>query len=180
MDIFDLACKKMDSIPCAATTIRATAVAAGFTGALPLLVVYRSFQHEDEFKASLALNTSAAMLEFMQLASFPLLIELSQSTDALMFSEKRIGYHTHVIVALDGTHADSISLIQSLRTLAASYEGRCAFTYLDVSKETDYISTLIADLQIAAEDAPVAIIVKSAKTEVRQRMLKILFMLSQF
>ena len=168
VDLYDLACKKVEIVPCALSKSTVTAAATG-VASLPSVVVYRNFANEPATKLADAslFNSSTEIMEFMQLSAFPSLVELTKDTDTLLFSDKRIGYNIHVLVALDKSLLSSQELISALRTQADEYSGRCAFAYIDTGSPTPYTTTILNDLGITQDKAPVAMIIRSAKTEVQ-------------
>ena len=169
IDHFDLACKKMATLKCAVTIDFSPLALSDSDVKRPTVAVIRSFEKEaqvvfttDEMK----LSSSSEMLQFIQSVSYPNLVKFSQDNDELMFSDKRPGYQTHILLIVDPAKADQIKFLDSIRLVAAQYNGQCVFIHIDPTETNTYVQSILSDIVIPSDTTAAALIIKSAKTEV--------------
>lgn len=168
IDHFDLACKKMATLKCSVTSDYSSLPLG--TLRTPTLAVIRSFEKEPEVihtSNQTKLESSSEMLQYIQSAAYPSLVKFSQSNDDLMFSEKRPGYHTHVLLIIDPKNVQEQTFLDSVRILAEEFNGQCIFVHIDPTDKSTYVQSILSDIVIPADVTAAAMIVKSKKTEVQ-------------
>jgi hypothetical protein len=163
---FDLACKKASLPGCA------TVKSSGKT----YLAMYRNYPGEDERVTLDGVVTndgavgSQEMLQFMQTAGYPNVVEFREENDHLMFDDKRPGFNTHVIFFLDSATIDAgqkKTFLDSVRSLAATYKTRAVFIHLDTTDRSQYVRQILDDVQVGPKDTPAVMIIQSAETKVQ-------------
>ena len=179
INAFDSACKKAGlQQTCAITKNRETTTT--------YLAMYRNFADEDSkvildgvVKAGESHSISSIeMMQFLQTAGYPNLVNFQEENDPLMFSEYRPGFNTHIIFFLDdaATAAAAVTpadvdkqqaFMTSIRALAATYKTRAVFIHLNTADRSPYVTQILADVNVSSIDAPTVMIIKSAETKVQ-------------
>lgn len=73
------------------------------------------------------------MYSWIQKYSYPNLVKFSIKNEPHMFSSKRSGYNTHVLIILDPASDNADETLEGLRELGSSsdYLGKCVFIHID-------------------------------------------------
>jgi hypothetical protein len=161
---FDLACMKSNLYTCAYTETAEINKAAGIP--FPSIFVQRMYDNEDSIiYADESIFLSSHKLEdFLYQHAFPRILPVSKDNQDAIFSTDRPGYDTHVVVVGNSASSAMDSVFGVLRELYPKYWDKCVFTSVDTSSESEYVSNVLADIQVPKTSTAIMAI----KTQVSQ------------
>lgn len=164
--VFDFACKKFFTIPCAVSDN--VTEADMLHVAIPSIVILRLFADEEFHMVAppKALGNVRELVKWMQMAGFPALTEYSEDNEELIYSLKRLGFNTHVVTVVDSRAESGTSVIDSARQMARAHGGRAVFSYADAASSSPFVQSFIDGLGITGGDIPTVLIAQSTPSDI--------------
>jgi thiol-disulfide isomerase/thioredoxin len=156
LDSFEYACKKIQRLKCALGNDGSFFLDNGQSNAG--VVMIRNFDKETSVVTApdTVLAKGDALFGWMQIASYPTFPIFNEENADLLFTDKRPGYNTHVLIVLDPTTLESKELLESIRSNVVShtaFEGNCVFAYVDHTNESDlFVQGTLNDIGLPSEE----------------------------
>lgn len=163
-------CKKFDYVPCYKTKSpilsRYMNISLDSQGAL---VLSRHFKGEEGFYFATEndLTSVDSIFTWLQASAYPFLVEFLEENDDLMFSSRRRGFETHVILIMDSSLQGGLEFLHAFREAGIKYKGKCVFAHINTSSEDRYIDHILNDIGVSKSESPTALIIRSMKTKVQ-------------
>jgi thiol-disulfide isomerase/thioredoxin len=134
----EYACKKIGSIRCAISHDMKllTEISPLHSNGNIEIVMLRKFVGEKELivaPLTSVMTSGNEMYSWVQKYSYPNLVQFKYENEQHMFSNKRSGYNTHVLIILDPASDNADETLDGLRDLGSTsdYLGKCVFIHID-------------------------------------------------
>ena len=171
---FDAACKKVGRVPCFykhSSSSSLSSLEVSFYDdyvSVPEMVTI-TFDIDNNKK-----NIANDMVNIIANHSYPHLVPLYEDTRDVIFSKSRPGFRNHIIIAVNdvSTRSNQYLLSGIRNNVANTLAGECVFIYLDVSRLNDYQESIMSQLKIDSNDAPVVTAILSRKDKIEFYKLK--------
>lgn len=183
---FDVACKINNFAQCA--TSSDDSLALHFNVTMPAYVMMRFVDGKVavEVADTPEMTAVADVLEWLNVASFPPLVENNAANQEVMFWRKRPGFQTHLVFFYDSSEAAVVSnegdvvdsnpstTLEIAAAIGNVYRKQCVVSYIDLAgRSTDeYVTNMLEDLEMVGAVMPNAMVINSSNKKVGQRQLK--------
>lgn len=161
---FEYACKKIQRLKCA---IAATDLTPLYDQAIdqPAVVMIRDFDDEVVLMTASpeSLRRGNQLYDWMVLNSYPAFPSFNIDTAEMLFTNKRPGFNTHVLVVHDSS-TSALEFMQSMRSGVvsdATFQGKCVFASMDNTSSDPFVQSTLTDIEYEVNSSPVVVVIKS-------------------
>lgn len=147
----DASCKKSDRVTCIIT--RNPLFATEFQLDIPSITLFSIFENNQmeisKFNYNIDEINSEYLSNWLTIESYPILLELTNENENLIFTNQRIGYENHILILFPNLNTKKEKLFMNhIKKIAKQFNGRCIFVYINLSKLTEYSKTILETLDI--------------------------------
>ena len=166
---YEYACKRMSFMACGVVYARPHrgVNSASSSNGNNIITVIRNFSNEESIVYYNRDEKNGTMIyHFFQKNYYPLVAEMKKANEEQIFSDKRLGFHTHCLFIVDTSNPENANILNSSRNVAARdvYFGKLIFAHIDPSATEDtFVQGLLGGLKIDISKGPTVVIVESKK-----------------